>query len=310
MALGGRPQPSVLTLLPSSVYPTASHAGVHTHTHWHLWLQWLPTSKMKSYFCFQITDCQSNKWICSHQRREIDVLFSNFNLFSCEGRCLVGLPLTQLFSTILLAIRQWDVATVCEKGLIFHLSLPLLENVVKSRLKPSVRCAAPTCTRMVWNGPDASFWLQTLCLFWFLSASEASEKASEHVYMCKYCYCTCTYDTYIKLINNKLSVSSSCKENKIFSSTSSQRLKTLIRVSASQKGYCIKELWNRWLWPRQNNSSLPEMQQRTTIDFIQKLIFYSFQRYGTAKLQANVYDSKILQQSDKKIPTHNRGPLW
>lgn len=58
--------------------------------HRHLWLQWLPSSEMKSYFCFQITDCQSNKWICSHQRCEIDILFSNFNLYSYEGGRLYG----------------------------------------------------------------------------------------------------------------------------------------------------------------------------------------------------------------------------
>lgn len=120
----------------------------HTHTYWHLWLQWLPSGEMKSYFCFQITDCQSNKWICSHQRREIDILFSNFNLFSCEGCCLVGLPLMQLFSSILLAIRQWDVAVVCEKGLIFHLSLPLLENVVKSLSDERLLCVH----KMYMNG--------------------------------------------------------------------------------------------------------------------------------------------------------------
>ena len=133
---GVSPQFSLSLLLPpcslSSDILYYTHTHIHAHTHWHFWLQWLPSGEMKSYFCFQITDCQSNKWICSHQQCEIDILFSNFNLFSREGCCLVGLPLTQLFFSISLAIRQWDVAAVCQKGLIFHLSSPLSGSVVGS----------------------------------------------------------------------------------------------------------------------------------------------------------------------------------
>lgn len=145
--------------------PTCRHMHTRTHTDWHLWLQWLPSGEMKSYFCFQITDCQSNKWICSHQRREIDILFSNFNLFSCEGCCLVGLPLTQLFSSILLAIRQWDVDAVCEKGLIFHLSLPLLENVFKSHSDEHLLRVHKMCMNGgKWAEPPVEFWGLPFCL--------------------------------------------------------------------------------------------------------------------------------------------------
>lgn len=66
------------------------HTRFHIHNNWHLWLQWLPVAEMKSYFCFQITDCQSNKWICSHQRCKIDILFSNFNLFFLWGLLSCG----------------------------------------------------------------------------------------------------------------------------------------------------------------------------------------------------------------------------
>lgn len=85
------------SLPPCSFTQSITHTHRSTQTFWHLWLQWLPSVEMKSYFCFQITDCQSSKWICSHQRCEIDILFSNFNLFSCDGCCLVGLPLTPLY---------------------------------------------------------------------------------------------------------------------------------------------------------------------------------------------------------------------
>lgn len=121
----------------------------NTHTHWHLWLQWLPSSGMKSYFCFQITDCQSNKWICSHQRCEIDILFSNFNLYSREvlwGRHSHNNLFIYFFPpSILLAVRQWDVAAVCQKGLIFHLSSSLLENVAKSHSDEHLLCVYRIC---------------------------------------------------------------------------------------------------------------------------------------------------------------------
>lgn len=168
MVTGGLPVSTIshsLFLPPSSLFPnTVSHMQTHTHTHWHLWLQWLPSGEMKSYFCFQITDCQSNKWICSHQRREIDILFSNFNLFSCEGCCLVGLPLTQLFSSILLAIRQWDVDAVCEKGLIFHLSL-LCWRTRLNLIQMNICCAFTKCTWMVGDkqNPLQSFGV-SFCL--------------------------------------------------------------------------------------------------------------------------------------------------
>lgn len=113
--------------------PILYHTQAHTHTHRHLWLQWLPSGEMKSYFCFQITDCQSNKWICSHQRCEIDVLFSNFNLFSLWRLLSSGAAThTIVFLNI---VRNQAVRRCCslsKRGFIFHLWLPLLEDVVKS----------------------------------------------------------------------------------------------------------------------------------------------------------------------------------
>lgn len=123
------PQFSFLPSFSVSYLDILSSIQARRHAHTHLWLQWLPSSEMKSYFCFQIIDCQSNKWICSHQRCEIDILFSNFNLNSYEGGRLYGaathttvLFFLFFFPSILLAVRQWDIAAVCQKGLIFHLS--------------------------------------------------------------------------------------------------------------------------------------------------------------------------------------------
>lgn len=73
-------------------------------------------------------------------------------------------------------------------------------------------------------------------------------------------------------------------------------------------GEVIKEPWNRWQLPRQNNF-LSAWDATENKQLISDLYFIHCKGYGAAKLQGNLYDSQILQQSDKeKIQTH--GPVW
>lgn len=91
------------------------HTHTNAHKRWHLLLLWLPNGEMKSYFSLQITDCQSNKWICSLQWWEIDLIFGFKFIFLWAGIEI------ESGSLCYAGIVKMSVPTVCWVYLDLHL---------------------------------------------------------------------------------------------------------------------------------------------------------------------------------------------